>query len=611
MGFTGLYHDEAGNTASSYTYHQWDGVTALLDTSTKIIRATPGSIALLRLKEKLQILDTVVHKHDGVLLMNGHPVTRTFREAAIRAGPAVMAEVEAEQENFMLQTHLYSPLALTREGGPSYSFDLDFRYNRTCEACFNTTTATTDHCMQRSIADHLDYGVLPFIIGRVFANQSSEPITRRLFPIEIERIGQGFIQGVGKLVTKRSGSWKVGTDNVELSVYELGSLISRTAQRAAPNRTVRLSLAHGQVAIVEDAVKPVPVSPISMRELGAYDVNTGETTPVLWYGDLLLVEKIAGNANSIWLPGDVCKPGSTNGTPGVKPCTNRGSYFRVRRQKLLGYGSNDPIDTGGGVNLIPGSNYKSFASAYVDNSDSTRPTLWVFGTSDCTGWNKPTGCAFNTSASGNPWVPCNCPDGAVARGEVWAMWSSDPLLTKSSWQYKKIMSLPPQIGVCNTDVTKGPGGTHVMVLEQMVYMDGGQGYRNLFAQTGSDLSLGWTLMDPSQFQYAGGGVRPQGGLPDYGDPTIRYLPSDGFYYIVPATSYFNWGHERVLPGIYPCCFTQWIARSKNLAKDSWVDSTANPMMGFPGPHAGPGNGSAPSDHWGGERYHGHSWLDSG
>ena len=137
-----------------------------------------------------------------------------------------------------------------------------------------------------------------------------------------------------------------------------------------------------------------------------------------------------------------------------------------------------------------------------------------------------------------------------------------------------------------------------MVLEQLVYMNGGQGYRNLFAQTGNDLSLGWNLLDPSEFQYSGGGVRPQGGLYDYGDPTIRYLPSDGFYYIVPATTYNAWGHERVLPGIYPCCFTQWIARSKTLAKSSWVDSTVNPIMGFPGPHAGLGNGSALTDHWG-------------
>ena len=269
--------------------------------------------------------------------------------------------------------------------------------------------------------------------------------------------------------------------------------------------------------------------PIRMRELGAYDISTAETTPVLWYGDLLIVEKIAGSANTIWLPGDVCKPNSTNGLG--PPCANRGSYFRIRKQALLGHGSNDPVDTGGGVNVIPGSVYKSYASAYVDESDPARPSLWVFGTNDCEGWNRPTGCTFNTSAPGDPWVPCQCPDGQVARGEIWAMWSSDPLLSKSSWSYKKILSLPPQIGACNTDVTKGPDGKHVMVLEMMVYMDGGQGYRSLFAETGADLSQGWTLMDPATFFYSGGafGHATLGAPYDYGDPTIRYLPSDGYY----------------------------------------------------------------------------------
>lgn len=52
-------------------------------------------------------------------------------------------------------------------------------------------------------------GVLPCFIGRVFVNGSAEPITHRMFPIEIEAIGAGFVRGVGKLITKRSGEWAV------------------------------------------------------------------------------------------------------------------------------------------------------------------------------------------------------------------------------------------------------------------------------------------------------------------------------------------------------------------------------------------------------------------
>ena len=153
----------------------------------------------------------------------------------------------------MAQTHLFTPLGLTKEGGPTFSFDLDFRYNQTNKACLSTKTETVDHCMQRSIRDHLDYGTLPFLIGQLFVNGSTEPITHRLFPIEIERIGAGFVQGVGKLITKRSGSWAVGSTSVELSTYRWGSLVSRQAKVAAPGRKVQLTLGDGEVAIVEDA----------------------------------------------------------------------------------------------------------------------------------------------------------------------------------------------------------------------------------------------------------------------------------------------------------------------------------------------------------------------
>lgn len=66
-------------------------------------------------------------------------------EAALRAGPSVVAEVEDEQENFVLATHLFTPLALTREGGPSYSFDIDFR----CES-MTVCACPSDHHRRES-----------------------------------------------------------------------------------------------------------------------------------------------------------------------------------------------------------------------------------------------------------------------------------------------------------------------------------------------------------------------------------------------------------------------------------------------------------------------------
>ena len=90
-------HDDASVTASAYSFFIWDNHTAILDPHSKAVLSTPASLPLSRLTSKLQILEKVL-SHDGVLLMNGPPVTRTFREAALRAGPSVMAEVEAEQE---------------------------------------------------------------------------------------------------------------------------------------------------------------------------------------------------------------------------------------------------------------------------------------------------------------------------------------------------------------------------------------------------------------------------------------------------------------------------------------------------------------------------------
>ena len=349
-------------------------------------------------------------------------------------------------------------------------------------------------------------------------------------------------------------------------------VIARSFSRAAPPTRSAAPISKMAALLLVVASSSLAATPVPMLELGAYDISTSETTPFLWYGDLLIVEKLAGSAVTIWRDGDACAPGSLNGTPGVPPCTSRGSLFRIRKQSLLGHGSNDLVmtgtDTGGGVAIIPGSKYKSFASAYVDETDPARPTLWVFGTSDCVGWNAPSGCVFNLSLPGHPWMPCECPGGTVERGEVWAMWSSDPLLSESSWKYKKVLQLPPQIGVCNIDVAKGPDATHVMALEKITESGGhgGMGYTSIFAQTGADPSTGWKLMNPQNFAYAGGVVgHAASSYSDFACPTIRYL-SDGYFYLMSQMHYQKGQSPTpIRPGVYPCCMTEWISRSKDLS----------------------------------------------
>eukprot|EP01048_Picozoa_sp_COSAG05_P015717 COSAG05_NODE_1929_length_3819_cov_16.551882_4_plen_496_part_00 len=324
--------------------------------------------------------------------------------------------------------------------------------------------------------------------------------------------------------------------------------------------------------------------PIQMRALGAYDMMSEETTPVLWYNRLLLVEKIGGN--TIILPHDQRQ--------------SAGSYFRIREQALLGHGTNNVV-----VPLVPGSRFLSYASAYVDEaSNASRPTLWVFGTNDCAEdvgsawWHKTGGCNFNASNQ-RQWVPCRCPptsggiDKGVARSQIWALWSSDPDL--SSWQATVILTLPPEVPVFNTDVTAGPSGA-VMATETAQITGGNRGYYNIFAVCylcGGDLSQGWTLLDIQSHHYWGNDHQ-FGHLYDYGDPTIRYLPSDGYFYIVPSTPLRAGRSAPIPPGPYPCCYVQWVARSRDLM--TWEDGAyqdAEPFMGWPGPHRGAGPPSAP------------------
>jgi hypothetical protein len=217
LGMHGVYHDEASVTATGYTYSLWDNHTAMLDPITKAVVGLPGAIALIRRFHKVKLMERIVGQHGGVLLMNGGelvscaclppmessvclpaaclpvalvslrlraqladatalltaPITRTFREAALRASPgSVVSFVEGENINGMLWTHLFTSVGQTREAGRNYSPDLDWRYNATGIACQNESNAEKQpaSCLGRSLVDLLDSGTLPLINGRMFIN---------------------------------------------------------------------------------------------------------------------------------------------------------------------------------------------------------------------------------------------------------------------------------------------------------------------------------------------------------------------------------------------------------------------------------------------------------
>ena len=73
-------------------------------------------------------------------------------------------------------------------------------------------------------------------------------------------------------------------------------------------------------------------------------------------------------------------------------------------------------------------------------------------------------------------------------------------------------------------------------------------------------------MNPGTFAYTGGVVgRAAASYSDFACPTIRYL-SDGYFYLVSQMHYQKEENRAAArPGKYPCCFTEWISRSKDLS----------------------------------------------
>ena len=83
-------------------------------------------------------------------------------------------------------------------------------------------------------------------------------------------------------------------------------------RRTTPHSRTALKMAASLLAIASSLVAATPVP---LLELGAYDISTSETTAFLWHSDLLIVEKMAGSAVTIWSDGDACKRGNVRLLP--------------------------------------------------------------------------------------------------------------------------------------------------------------------------------------------------------------------------------------------------------------------------------------------------------
>ena len=227
--------------------------------------------------------------------------------------------------------------------------------------------------------------------------------------------------------------------------------------------------------------------PIQMQPLGAYcgglaggnASGCDETTPIMWHGALVMVE--------------------------------RHSNFRVRRQA---FGPLNQTDNNVMIDGVPGSAGIAFASAIVVEN-----TLWIFGTNN------------NAAFGGKP------------RTQVHTFWSSDPPLAPDSWKHSIILQLPsngtappgsymvPWWTAFNTSPTKGElNGKETFVLAIELGSPAsliGHRFTSVFARcdvcaSTGDLSGGWRIISPEQHIYRKDRYSAC--------PTLRWY--DGWFYLI-------------------------------------------------------------------------------
>jgi hypothetical protein len=261
MGADGIFHDEFPASKQKYTYHApWDNRTAWLDPKTLAVQdgPLPSNLVLLTNEHELELARLLDDK-GAFMVMNGAPQTRSWFRNALTATAPTINENENGEMWRALHVQLYTPVMLTRYGGNKH--DPDPKYNYTKE-CPGPSTAERKVCFSdlcRCFSDHLDYGTLSMTYGSLWHNDTRENIYGHLMPTTATEIGEGFVIGLERTVTKVSGMYAPpGSNSTAYSVVHTSGTVytyekcflKSTSERVLKKEGLEVQLMADEIAVV-------------------------------------------------------------------------------------------------------------------------------------------------------------------------------------------------------------------------------------------------------------------------------------------------------------------------------------------------------------------------
>jgi hypothetical protein len=245
----------------------------------------PASLILLTQEHELS-LARLLDSRGAVMVMNGAPHTRSWFRHALLAKEPTLNENENGCMFRAYHVQLFTPIMLTRYGGNKQ--DPDPRYNYT-EECSGPSASERRVCFSglcRCFNDHLDYGTLSMSYGALWHNGSStatwttsgagqqrENIYAHMTPTTAIEIGEGYVIGLERTITKHSGIFTPpprrlppsssggggggggfdfsndGNTSATVYVYE-HCLLKDTKRTSGAQRQVHIELGPDEVAVI-------------------------------------------------------------------------------------------------------------------------------------------------------------------------------------------------------------------------------------------------------------------------------------------------------------------------------------------------------------------------